>query len=203
MTTKSVTEATGSISDVTLEQFMADQMRDPEFAAAWEETQVEGAVALALTTRREALGLSQRDLAAATGMKQPMIARIEKGSQTPTVTTLWKLLRALDADIVIRGNGSVAVLPVFLSRYGAASVNDIRSLMHRITSADEAAELYQDYVRVLTKNKADVPWGSPQQTPTGFARAHVTAALAGLSPGLVVLWQQALANPDSGECCLG
>src|SRR5262249_10508334 len=155
---------------------------DPEFAAAWEETQVEGAVALALTTRREALGLSQRDLAAATGMKQPMIARIEKGSQTPTVTTLWKLLHALDADLVIRGNGSVTVLPVFVSRFGAASVSDIRSLLHRITSADEAAELYKDYVRFLTKNKADVPWRSPQQTPKGFARAHVTAALESLSP---------------------
>lgn len=45
------------------------------------------------TTRRRA-GLSQRQLAARTGVAQPTIARIERGRAEPRVTTMTKLLAA-------------------------------------------------------------------------------------------------------------
>ncbi len=46
-----------------------------------------------LQARRRA-GLSQRQLAAATGVAQPTIARIERGAEVPRVDTLDRLLRA-------------------------------------------------------------------------------------------------------------
>jgi transcriptional regulator with XRE-family HTH domain len=46
---------------------------------------------------REDRCLTQRDLAKITGIKQPQIARIEKG-QMPTLETLWRLAEVLDAE---------------------------------------------------------------------------------------------------------
>jgi len=50
---------------------------------------------------REDKGLSQRDLARITGLKQPQIARIESGDYLPTLETLWKLADALKAKVII------------------------------------------------------------------------------------------------------
>src|SRR5699024_1578743 len=46
-------------------------------------------------TRREILGLSQRDLAARSGVKQPLIAAIEKGRRVPSDAVRRSLDRAL------------------------------------------------------------------------------------------------------------
>jgi transcriptional regulator with XRE-family HTH domain len=43
-----------------------------------------------------------------TGIKQPQIARIEKG-QMPTLGTLWRLAEALDAEVVIGPRQSVEI----------------------------------------------------------------------------------------------
>ncbi|HUR22323.1 MAG TPA: helix-turn-helix domain-containing protein [Acidimicrobiales bacterium] len=50
--------------------------------------------ARALLHARRRAGLTQRRLAAATGVAQPTIARIEGGLETPRVDTLDRLLRA-------------------------------------------------------------------------------------------------------------
>jgi transcriptional regulator with XRE-family HTH domain len=49
------------------------------------------AASLLKTSRRRA-GLSQRQLAAAVGMPQPVVARIESGAGVPRVDTLSRLL---------------------------------------------------------------------------------------------------------------
>ena len=51
-----------------------------------------------LRLRRAAAGLSQRDLAAATGVKQPLIAAIESGSRQPTAA----VRRSLDTALQVR-----------------------------------------------------------------------------------------------------
>lgn len=50
--------------------------------------------ARALLQARRRARLTQRQLAAATGVAQPTIARIERGIETPRVDTLDRLLRA-------------------------------------------------------------------------------------------------------------
>ena len=49
--------------------------------------------------KRHELNITQRDLAVMTGIKQPMIARIERLSVMPRLDTLVTLLSALDINL--------------------------------------------------------------------------------------------------------
>ncbi|MDD6489227.1 MAG: helix-turn-helix transcriptional regulator [Clostridia bacterium] len=50
---------------------------------------------------REEQGISQRQLAALTGIKQPAIARLESGRTAPNIATLNKLLTPLGYTLTI------------------------------------------------------------------------------------------------------
>lgn len=52
-----------------------------------------------IVQRRKALGLTQRDLASLTNIKQPMIVRIEKCECMPRLDTLIRILDCLNLDI--------------------------------------------------------------------------------------------------------
>ena len=60
-----------------------------------------GAVWGWLRVMREARGMTQRDLAEASGLKQPAIARIESHRSVPRVDTLLKLLVPLGYTLKI------------------------------------------------------------------------------------------------------
>jgi len=57
-------------------------------------------IAHAVKRWREARGVSQRDLAAKSGVGYASIARIETGRQDPTVGLLARLAEALDIRVV-------------------------------------------------------------------------------------------------------
>lgn len=57
--------------------------------------------ARALTHARRRAGLTQRVLAARTGVSQPTIARIERGLEMPRVDTLERLLRSCGDTIEV------------------------------------------------------------------------------------------------------
>jgi transcriptional regulator with XRE-family HTH domain len=50
---------------------------------------------------RKRAGLTQHDLARATGVPQPSIARIERGSVAPRTATLMELLKATGSELVV------------------------------------------------------------------------------------------------------
>lgn len=52
-----------------------------------------------LVKKRKELGLSQREVAKLSGIRQPMIARIEKGKTIPRIDTFVKLCMVLDFHI--------------------------------------------------------------------------------------------------------
>lgn len=52
--------------------------------------------------RRRAMGMSQGELAAVSGVSMPMIQLIESGKSNPTVPVCRKILRALGLEIAIR-----------------------------------------------------------------------------------------------------
>lgn len=54
--------------------------------------------------RRMDLKMSQRDLAIKTGIKQPMIARIENGDSVPRIDTLIRIANELNLKIVFEKN---------------------------------------------------------------------------------------------------
>jgi transcriptional regulator with XRE-family HTH domain len=88
----------------SFKEFLEEQLQDEEFAEAYEQVSGEMDFAVALAQRREELGLTQQRLAQLTGIKQPMIARIENG-QMPTAPTLQKLALGLKVGIVFTGVG--------------------------------------------------------------------------------------------------
>jgi ribosome-binding protein aMBF1 (putative translation factor) len=97
---------------MTLRQFESEQIeKDPGFAKLLAEAQIETNFAVSVALLRERAGLTQRELADRAGIKQPMLARIERG-QIPTVPTLRKLANALNARVVITGEGGVVMEPL-------------------------------------------------------------------------------------------
>lgn len=54
-----------------------------------------------LIRAREEQGISQKKLEELSGVKQPVIARIEKGKSSPNTDTLVKLLTPLSKKLVI------------------------------------------------------------------------------------------------------
>ena len=83
--------------------YLNESLEDKKFAEIYEEIKAETDLSIALTKRREDLDLTQQQLAEMTGIKQPMLARIEKG-QMPKPVTLQKLAKALQIGIVFMGD---------------------------------------------------------------------------------------------------
>ncbi len=67
---------------------------DPEFRAEWDRTAFAREVAITVLKYRTDRNLSQRGLADAAGLTQPVIARLEVGEHPPSLATLAKLSRA-------------------------------------------------------------------------------------------------------------
>lgn len=51
---------------------------------------------------RSGLGISQEELARRAGTSQPMIARLERGGQPPSLRTLERLAEALNAELTVQ-----------------------------------------------------------------------------------------------------
>jgi len=95
-----------------LRQYVRERSeRDPEFASELTKARAEVRLAVAVARLRERRGMTQRDLAMATGIKQPQIARLEKGEQLPTLDTLGRLLSALGGRFEMGPDGMVSVHP--------------------------------------------------------------------------------------------
>ena len=74
-----------------LQDFINEQMKDPEFKAEWERIQPEYEVMRSLFDARIKLNLTQKELAERSGVRQSNISRIENGTASPTVATLQAL----------------------------------------------------------------------------------------------------------------
>jgi transcriptional regulator with XRE-family HTH domain len=85
----------------TNDELLAEQLADPGFRAEWERTALARAVALRLVRYRADRDISQRDLAELLDMKQPQVARLERGDVNPGLETLMRLAGALDIEFTI------------------------------------------------------------------------------------------------------
>ncbi len=77
------------------EYFERRAARSPEFRALLREPAPDIELALNVNRLRNARGMTQEELAAAAGMKQPRIAEIERGDANPRLETLTRLAVAL------------------------------------------------------------------------------------------------------------
>lgn len=80
-----------------------EYMNDSERITAAEREKINFEIDLIgkMIEAREEKGLSQRDLAEITGVKQPAIARLESMKTTPQIDTLFKLLNPLGYTLSI------------------------------------------------------------------------------------------------------
>lgn len=83
-----------------MEDYLAEQMQDPEFAREYEKAKRETDFALGLLRLREAQGLTQEQLGAKAGIPQETVSRLERG-RIPALPTLKRLAKALHATVII------------------------------------------------------------------------------------------------------
>ena len=74
---------------------------DPVIAKDMEETEEIAAIVTAMVEQRNALGLSQRDLAAMCGIPQSSVARIESCKTTPNLGTLLNIFQYLGLTLTV------------------------------------------------------------------------------------------------------
>lgn len=89
------------IKAVDINADVARELKNPEFRYHYEQRRLVHEVAIAVRSMRQAQGLTQAQLAARIGVKQPMIARIEKGldMRRPKWDTLYKIAIALGKQL--------------------------------------------------------------------------------------------------------
>ena len=74
---------------------------DPVIAKDMEETEEIASIVTAMVEQRNALGLSQRDLAAMCGIPQSSVARIDSCKTTPNLGTLLNIFQHLGLTLTV------------------------------------------------------------------------------------------------------
>lgn len=77
---------------------LRDTLVSPEQRA---ETDLKVALLGEIITARQASGLTQKELEAASGVRQPVIARLEKGTTDPQLSTIIKVLAPLGKTLAV------------------------------------------------------------------------------------------------------
>lgn len=86
------------IKRLTFDEYLTNELQDPAFRAEWEALQP----AHQLKRLRILKKLSQTELAAKVGTRQPSIARLESGYGVNNLKFLRRVAEALDAEVEIR-----------------------------------------------------------------------------------------------------
>ena len=86
---------------MNLKEYKAEQMKNPAFAAAYEEIQPEMAIIRAIVEAREASHLTQKELSERTGIAQAEISKLENGSRNPSIKLLQRLAAGMRMNLKI------------------------------------------------------------------------------------------------------
>ena len=90
----------------TLEEHIAEHMKNPAFKKAWHDLDPEFEFLGSFIKAREKAGVTQEELAKRIGTKQPALSRLERGGfGKATVETLKKIADALDMRLVVKLQG--------------------------------------------------------------------------------------------------
>lgn len=78
------------------DDYLAEQLQDPEFRAEWEALQPTFAIVQAMIDARRKTGLTKKQLAEKTGLSQGYITKLENGNGNPSLKTLQRLAAGMD-----------------------------------------------------------------------------------------------------------
>ena len=79
----------------------SEMMKDPEVRNEYDTLEAEFQLVRAMIKARYDAGLTQKELAAKTGIQQANISRIENGNDNPSISTLYKLAEGMGKKLVI------------------------------------------------------------------------------------------------------
>lgn len=83
------------------DDFLQEQLQDPEFRKEYEELQPERAIIQAIIDARRSAGITQKELASRTGITQGDISKLERGNANPSVKTLLRLAEGMGMNLKI------------------------------------------------------------------------------------------------------
>ena len=86
----------GSFND-----YLNEQLKDPEFKAEYDALEPEFAIIQAMIDARKRAGITQKQLAERTGIAQGDISKLERGSANPSIRTMQRLAKGMDATLKI------------------------------------------------------------------------------------------------------
>lgn len=82
-------------------EFLNEQLQDEEFKKEWEDIQPEMDVIRAMVEARISQNLTQKELAARTGINQADISKLENGTRNPSLKLLKRLADGMDMVLKI------------------------------------------------------------------------------------------------------
>ncbi|WP_431954023.1 helix-turn-helix domain-containing protein [Nocardia lijiangensis] len=80
----------------------SEAMDRPGAGAAYEAARIRFELGATVRARREALGITQAELAERAGLRQPAVARFEAGGTMPTIPMLERYAEALGLRLEVR-----------------------------------------------------------------------------------------------------
>ena len=78
------------------DDFLDEQIKDPEFAKAYEEVQPEMNIIRAIIDARISKNMTQKELSEKTGIAQAEISKLENGTRNPSIKLLQRLAEGMD-----------------------------------------------------------------------------------------------------------
>lgn len=113
-----------------LQVALADQMRDPAFAAAYADEQERLRVSASLAKTRRDASMSQKDVARAMGTTQSAVSELEHGATDPQLSTIQRYARAIGTRLDL-GVGSVELRRELGADISQAAVSRTLRLLYR------------------------------------------------------------------------
>lgn len=86
----------------TLSSYKIEQLKNPIVKAEYEELEEEYAIIKAMIETRHHLNITQKELAASTGISQADISKIENGTRNPSLKLLKRLADGMNMDLQIK-----------------------------------------------------------------------------------------------------
>ena len=89
------------VNNMRVDDYLQEQLKDPEFKKEWDDIQPEMDVIRAMIDARIEQNLTQKELAARTGIDQADISKLENGTRNPSLKLLKKLASGLGMQLKI------------------------------------------------------------------------------------------------------
>mgnify|MGYP001588817085 CR=1 FL=1 len=90
------------MKDVTFDQYLKEQLKDPKFRKEWERTESAYQVTRELIRARVEGKISQRELAKRAKTTQAVLSRIENMTVSPSIGLLQRIAQALGKDLEVK-----------------------------------------------------------------------------------------------------